>query len=106
MEARFLKERRSVTADIYKRNTSNLVYLINLPQSSGYSNVLSNIGEMENKGVEISLATDIIRKKDFRWNLNANWSTNKNKLVKSRVSDATFDSGESESANQEGMNFN
>ena len=58
--------------------------LMLVPQSyavtgDGYS--WENIGAMVNRGVEISIDGDIVRTKDFTWNVNANVSYNKNKLV-------------------------
>ncbi|OQP58195.1 hypothetical protein A3860_07675 [Niastella vici] len=104
VEARFLRDRIVITADVYKRKTSDLVYQTNLAFVTGFSSYLSNIGDMENKGVELSLSTVIIRTKDFRWNLAANWSTNKNKLVKANVPLASV--GSTLLGNEEGRNFN
>ena len=41
-----------------------------------------NIGELENKGVELSLTTTNIRTKTFDWSTTINWATNKNKVLK------------------------
>ena len=46
----------------------------------GYSSRWDNVGVMVNRGVEMSLNTDIIQAKDFTWNINANVSYNKNEL--------------------------
>ena len=104
LEAKMLKNRVSIGVDVYNRATKNLLYQINLPQSSGYYSVLSNIGKMNNKGLEIVLSTGIIQHKDFSWNFSMNWSTNKNKLVKANVPMVTLSEGVL--ANEEGRNFN
>ncbi len=104
IETRFFNDRLNITADIYKRNTSNLLYEIDLPQSSGYYRILDNIGKIENKGFELSLSALLIQSKSFRWHLNANWSTNKNTLIKADVPVESFSTGEL--ANREGENFN
>lgn len=107
LEATFLRDRIMLNVDIYKKNTSDLIYSIQLPQNSGYNTILANIGEMENKGVEIALSGDIIRKKSFQWNVAVNWSTNRNKLVKANSSlpaNAALNFGIL--ANMEGKNFN
>lgn len=103
-ELRLFKDRISATADIYRRLTSDVVYSIQLPLSTGFTNVLSNIGEIENKGVELSLSADIIRTKNFNWKLNVNWSANQNKLVKANVPLQSL--SVSYVANEEGRNFN
>ncbi|PWV51933.1 SusC/RagA family TonB-linked outer membrane protein [Chitinophaga sp. S165] len=104
METRFFNERVGFTFDIYNKKTSGLIYQINLGSISGYSNVLANIGDMENKGIEISLNSIIVRTNNFKWNFNANWSTNQNKLIKANVSLSEI-SG-SVLGNEEGRNFN
>ncbi len=104
LEGKVFKNRVSFGIDIYNRATKNLLYQINLPQSSGYYSVLSNIGQMSNKGVEIMMSTGIIQNKDFSWNFSINWSSNKNKLVKANVPTVTLSQGVL--ANEEGRNFN
>lgn len=104
MEARFLQNRISITADIYSRKTQDLIYTTTLPSQSGFGSYLDNIGNMNNKGVELSLSAAIIRSKEFRWNLRSNWSTNKNILVKANVPLATISGGVA--GNEEGRNFN
>ncbi len=103
VEARFWKQRISFTADIYKRKTSDVIFDINLPYTSGFTRVKDNIGDIENRGIELSLSIDIIKNRDFRWNLNANWSTNKNILVKANIPE--FSSVDN-LQNRVGKNFN
>jgi TonB-linked SusC/RagA family outer membrane protein len=85
VETRLLKGRIAFTLDIYKRITSDLIYNIQLPQNSGFVSILANVGEMENKGVEVSFLADVIRSGEFVWKVSANWSTNQNILVKTNV---------------------
>jgi TonB-linked SusC/RagA family outer membrane protein len=104
LDVRLFNERLTFTLDLYKKNTSDLIYAVQLPYNSGYFQVLSNIGEMENKGAELSLSADIIRSRKLRWNISGNWSTNQNKLVKSNVEDAAYVS--SQMGNKVGEDFN
>lgn len=104
IEARFLDQRIAITGDIYKRTTSNLIYSVPLPGITGYQTILANIGSIRNQGIEFSISADIIRSKDFRWNLNANWSTNKNKLVEANKALPTQQLALT--YNQQGRNFN
>ncbi|HMI01784.1 MAG TPA: SusC/RagA family TonB-linked outer membrane protein [Pedobacter sp.] len=103
-EAFFFKQRVSLVADLYKKKTSDLVYSIQLPYSTGYTTVSDNIGDIQNTGIELSINADIIRNKNFRWNLSANWSTNKNILVKANVPLTAVTS--TNLANEIGRNFN
>ncbi|RLT78981.1 SusC/RagA family TonB-linked outer membrane protein [Bacteroides acidifaciens] len=74
--------RIGLDVDFYHKKTTNILMLV--PQSyalTGEKNRWENIGAMVNRGVEISANADIIRTKDFTWNVSANVSYNKNKLV-------------------------
>ena len=102
LEVKAFDSRINITVDLYKRKISNLLYTVDLPGLTGNVNQTDNIGDMENRGAEIMIAADLIRNKNFRWSINANWSTNKNKLVKSYLPLTT--SGIL--INQEGENFN
>ncbi|HMI04007.1 MAG TPA: TonB-dependent receptor [Pedobacter sp.] len=104
LELRLLKNRMSITADIYHKKTNGLIYTTNLPSTAGFGEVLDNIGDMENRGVELSVLGAVVQGKEFRWNLNVNWSSNQNKLTKANVPLASV-SG-SLMANEEGRNFN
>lgn len=77
-----LENKLRFTADYYVKKTSNLLNRVQLPSSTGYQVTLQNVGEIENKGFEFSIDYDIIRKKDLRWNVAANISFNKNKVLK------------------------
>ena len=103
LEAHFLRDRLAITADIYKRKTKDVIYLIDLPLSTGFVSVLDNLGDMENKGIELSLSASIIKKRDFKWNFSANWSTNKNVLTKANVPQFSSTGG---LINKVGKNFN
>ena len=72
--------RVSITADYYVKTTSDLLLNIPLPRTSGFASTLTNIGEMENRGVELALNT-INVDGDFTWRSNLNFSMNKNKVL-------------------------
>uniref|UniRef100_UPI003217CD16 SusC/RagA family TonB-linked outer membrane protein n=1 Tax=uncultured Draconibacterium sp. TaxID=1573823 RepID=UPI003217CD16 len=73
--------RLSLTADYYKKNTTDMLFSINLPITSGYSSWVKNAGEIENKGWEFSAEGRIIEKKDLTWNMGINLSANKTKIL-------------------------
>jgi hypothetical protein len=64
------------------KNTNNLLLAKPLVGASGFTSVTENIGKLQNKGVEISINGDLIRKKDFSWNTNFNITFPDNKVVK------------------------
>lgn len=47
-----------------------------------YSEMMANVGDMENKGIEVDLRGDIIRTRDFTWNLSVNFARNRNKVIR------------------------
>lgn len=74
--------RADVNIDFYHKKTTNmLMYVPETYAATGEGSRWENIGAMMNRGVEISINGDVIRTKDFTWNLNANVSYNKNKLL-------------------------
>jgi TonB-linked SusC/RagA family outer membrane protein len=76
-----LNNRISGTIDAYKSHTYGLLLLEGLPAITGYGSVFNNIGKTANQGLELTLNTRNIDGKDFRWESNIVFSTNKNKIV-------------------------
>ena len=82
--------------DYYYRYSSDLIGMKMLPLETGFSSTTINWASMENKGVEVSLATRNIRTKDFTWYTNINLGFNENKVLKETVAEnATYPGRES-----------
>ena len=62
----------------YKKTTTDLISEVNVPTSSGYTSFLTNIGEMENTGIEIGLTLIPIRTENFRWSTFTSFTKNDN----------------------------
>jgi TonB-linked SusC/RagA family outer membrane protein len=75
-----LNNRLNITADYYRRVTKDLLFSVQLPQYSGYSNQLQNIGSVENKGFELTVNTRNLVG-EFKWNTDINFSLNRNKVL-------------------------
>jgi len=73
--------RVTLTGDYYYKKTSDLLYSVSVPSSSGFSTILENIGSLQNQGFELSLTTTNIDKKHLRWTTNFNYSQNRNKIL-------------------------
>ena len=69
------------TFDYYKKNTNNLLASVPLPPSVGFGSILQNIGEIQNEGIELSINANILTK-GFKWDVSAQMSANRNKVVK------------------------
>lgn len=82
MEFAFFKSRLTGNVSLYQTNTTDQIISISTSTASGSTSLLTNIGEIENKGLEIDLSGTIIKSQDFKWDLSANYSGYKS-LVKS-----------------------
>lgn len=80
-DAMFFKGRLSASFDYYVRKTNGLLYSLGIPAISGFTSVLSNIGNIQNSGVELTLSSVNMRTKDFRWTTSFNISRNRNKVL-------------------------
>ncbi len=83
-ELRFLQNRIGMEFTWYKLNSRDQIIPIFLSPTSGYTEIRTNAGEIENKGIEIVLNGTPVRNKDFSWNTNINFSRNRNKVVSIR----------------------
>ncbi|MBN2756627.1 MAG: TonB-dependent receptor [Bacteroidales bacterium] len=78
-----LKNRITGSVDIYKRVTNDLINNIAIANGSNFSNYLTtNVGSLENKGVEIELNGRAIVTNNFSWNVGINFTYNKNEITK------------------------
>ncbi len=64
--------------EYFHRKSDDLLFSVPTPYSSGYESFNDNIGSMTNRGIEITLSGDLIRHKNFKWNLMVNATTFKN----------------------------
>ncbi|MCL6102507.1 MAG: TonB-dependent receptor [Bacteroidetes bacterium] len=79
----FLKNRITGSIDAYKRDTKDLLNFIPIAAGSNFSNFLTtNVGNLENKGLEFSLTGQIIASKDLSWSAGFNAAYNENKITK------------------------
>lgn len=80
-EWRFFGGRLGLDASAYKTNTVNQLIFIGLPQPSGYNNQYVNVGDIENKGLEVMLTGNPIKKENLSWNTTLNFALNRNKVI-------------------------
>ncbi|NLR78324.1 SusC/RagA family TonB-linked outer membrane protein [Chitinophaga eiseniae] len=81
LDVSFLNSRINVTIDAYRKLTNRLIFKLDLPYTSGFARTNgANIGQLLNKGLEISVNTDNIRGA-FTWSTNFNLYFNRNKIT-------------------------
>lgn len=81
LDATLFNSRLMLTLDIYYKYTSNLLQNVPLPPSFGFSSKIMNLGEIENKGVELEVTVPIFKTKNLSWTVGMNASVNRNKLM-------------------------
>lgn len=88
LEFGLFKNRLHGSFEVFSKQSSNLLFNVPLPISTGLGIGSStgtfpkNIGKMWNRGIEINLAGDIIKTQDFKWDMNINWSLVRNRITK------------------------
>jgi len=82
IELSTLKGRLRAGAEYYNSITSDLFLNRQLSRTTGYTSFTSNLGELQNKGVEVSLDGDIINTRNFVWKANLSLTYNKNEIKK------------------------
>jgi len=81
LEMSFLHNRVGFDVTYYHTNTIDQIFTVATSTSTGYSNKYINAGDVENKGIELSLYGSPVNKRDFSWNINVNFSRNRNKVL-------------------------
>lgn len=79
--AGLFRNRLNVDFDYYIKKTTSLLLGVPIPYTTGFATFNQNIGEMENKGVDLVIGGDIIRKSAFRWNSSLNLGFLKNTVT-------------------------
>jgi len=87
------KNRLKGELEYYKRGSSNLLFAVPRPLSNPVTSIRQNIGSMYNTGIDLQIGGDILKAKDFNWNLVTNWSWLKNKITKMPVETPVVTSG-------------
>ena len=88
----FLDGRLTGAVDVYLRKTNDLLAVIPVAAGSNLSNtLLTNIGSLQNKGIEFALNYDVVRSEKFNWSANFNATMNRGKITKlSQVTDPNY----------------
>ena len=76
----FLNNRINLTLDYYWKKTRDLLQNVTIPSSSGFSQMMVNSGWVINQGFELTIGALAIDMRDWRWQLDANFSLNRNRI--------------------------
>lgn len=87
----FFGGRLSASADVYYRKTTDLLAVIPIPLLTNFTNrLISNVGSLENKGIEFNINGSPVQGEHFKWNVNANATYNKNRILSLGPQEAGF----------------
>ncbi|HXO77719.1 MAG TPA: TonB-dependent receptor, partial [Puia sp.] len=81
IDLNFLRDRIIFSGTVYRSVATNQIITATTAPETGYTSRFLNAGKMTNKGVELSVNAKIIQTNKFTWNLLANWSMNRSKVV-------------------------
>lgn len=78
----FANGRINGTVEYYSKNTKDLLFTVNIPAGTNLTDrILTNIGELENRGLELTLNAFVLDTKDLSWEIGFNGAINKNKVL-------------------------
>lgn len=81
LEMRFANNRLGFDVSYYKSNSIDQIVTVPISATTGYTGKLLNAGEIENRGIEVSLNAMPIKNDNFTWAINANWSQNESEVI-------------------------
>ncbi|WP_233900785.1 SusC/RagA family TonB-linked outer membrane protein [Tenacibaculum piscium] len=81
LEMKVLQNRLGFDLAYYKNNSIDQIVGVPVSTATGYSSKILNAGEIENKGLEVSINGTPIKTDNFSWNANVNWSKNESKVI-------------------------
>ena len=76
-----LDHKLSGSVDVYNTTTHDLLVSRRLPNITGYSSVMSNLGQVKNKGVEATLRYKVLENREWKWDLIGNFTLNRRKIA-------------------------
>jgi TonB-linked SusC/RagA family outer membrane protein len=81
LEMSFFKSRLGFDLALYKTNSLDQIIPLTVSQTCGFSSIMINAGEIENKGIEVTFVANPVTIGSFRWDIAVNWARNKNEVI-------------------------
>ena len=80
-DLRFFNNRIGLQATYFNSTSSDLIVEVDVSGASGYQSQVANVGEMNNKGIELQLSATPVKVGDFQWDININYARIRNEVV-------------------------
>lgn len=91
LDLRFLNNRFGLDISVYKANSKDMIIPVPVSNATGQATFITNAGEIENRGIELTLRANVLSRADFDWNIVSNFTTNTNEVISIREGvDAIF----------------
>lgn len=84
LDFRFLDNRLGLDVTVYQANSRDMIIPVPVSNATGHTQFRTNAGEIQNRGVEITLMATPVQTPDFQWNVNSNFTLNRNEVVSIR----------------------
>lgn len=81
-ESAWLDERLFVDVDLYASQTTDQIFTRNIPVMTGFKTIKASMGQVDNKGIEVTVRSVNVRKSNWGWNTSVTFWKNNNKLVR------------------------
>lgn len=81
IDLNLLDNRLNVVFDYYNQQTSDLLYNVNIPASSGFTNTMVNVGDVKNRGIELEVNTRNVSTPSVSWQTSFNFTRNRNEVT-------------------------
>ena len=81
LDLRFFRSRVGLDLAYYSRTRTDQIFPLSIDPSTGFATLVTNVGNVRNRGVEILLSTTPVQTEKFRWDLDLNLTVNKNKVI-------------------------
>jgi len=81
LDLSMFQSRINATLDVYYMTTKNMLLARTLPTLTGFTSIMSNLGQLDNRGVELTINAVAIKNATLKWNVDFNFSLNRNKIV-------------------------
>jgi TonB-linked SusC/RagA family outer membrane protein len=73
-------DRANFSIDLYHNVTEDMIFTVPISLTTGWADKISNVGKMQNQGIEVEFDYDIIKTQSFLWNFSTNFAYNKNEV--------------------------
>ncbi|HEV8383126.1 MAG TPA: TonB-dependent receptor [Gemmatimonadales bacterium] len=81
VDASLRRGRVTISVDAYRSVTRDLLLVVDLPRTTGFNTQLRNVGSVENRGIELAIATNIVQRPSVTWRSAVNLAANRNKVL-------------------------